>query len=139
MEEHHDHKECLQALRPIRDTLDIISGKWKLQIIISVSAGNRRFTEIRKSIPKLTPKVLAKELKELEQNGLIERIVTESYPVIIEYFPTDYTSTLDQVVTSLQDWGENHRRHIFGTTRTPAEKSKVTETTNEQHKIISSK
>ncbi|MBP1168015.1 DNA-binding HxlR family transcriptional regulator [Chryseobacterium sp. PvR013] len=139
MEEYHDHKECLQALRPIRDTLDIISGKWKLQIIISVNAGNRRFTEIRKSIPKLTPKVLAKELKELEQNGLIERIVTESYPVIIEYFPTDYTSTLDQVVTSLQDWGENHRRHIFGTTHTPAEKSKVTETTNEQNKIISSK
>ena len=113
MGKHHDHQDCLQALRPIRDTLDVISGKWKLQIIISVNAGNRRFTEIQRSIPKLTPKVLAKELKELEQNGLIERVITEGYPILIEYFPTDYTQTLDQVVESLQYWGENHRQHIF--------------------------
>ncbi|OOG17942.1 transcriptional regulator [Sphingobacterium sp. CZ-UAM] len=114
MGKHHDHQDCLQALRPIRDTLDVISGTWKLQIIISVNAGNRRFTEIQRSIPKLTPKVLAKELKELEQNGLIERTITEGYPILIEYFPTDYAHTLDQVVESLQYWGENHRRHIFG-------------------------
>ncbi|WP_293946991.1 MULTISPECIES: winged helix-turn-helix transcriptional regulator [unclassified Sphingobacterium] len=113
MGKHHDHQDCLQALRPIRDTLDVISGKWKLQIIISVNAGNKRFTEIQRSIPKLTPKVLAKELKELEQNGLIERVITEGYPILIEYFPTDYTQTLDQVVESLQYWGENHRQHIF--------------------------
>ena len=113
MGKHHDHQDCLQALRPIRDTLDVISGKWKLQIIISVNAGNRRFTEIQRSIPKLTPKVLAKELKELEQNGLIERVITEGYPILIEYFPTDYTQTLDQVVESLQYWGKNHRQHIF--------------------------
>lgn len=118
MEKKHDHKDCLQALRPIRDTLDVISGKWKLQIIISLEAGNRRFNEIQRSIPKLTPKVLAKELKELEQNGLIRRVITQDYPVLIEYFPTDYTATLDQVVISLQNWGENHRKHIFGAAQT---------------------
>lgn len=120
MKKQNNHKDCLQALRPIRDTLDIISGKWKLQIIISLNAGNRRFTEIQRSIPKLTPKVLAKELKELEQNGLLTRVVTEDYPILIEYFPTDYTSTLSDVVESLQLWGENHRKHIFGSTTGPA-------------------
>ena len=118
MKQKHDHKDCLQALRPIRDTLDVISGKWKLQIIISLEAGNRRFNEIQRSIPKLTPKVLAKELKDLEQNGLIKRVITQEYPVLIEYLPTDYTATLDQVVISLQNWGENHRKHIFGTVQT---------------------
>lgn len=115
MEKQHNHKDCMQALKPVRDTLDVINGKWKLQIIISLNAGNKRFTEIERSIPKLTSKVLAKELKELEQNGLVERIVKDTYPVSIEYYPTQYTNTLHPVVESLKDWGENHRKHIFGT------------------------
>ncbi|MCT2408893.1 helix-turn-helix transcriptional regulator [Chryseobacterium antibioticum] len=115
MEKQHNHKDCMQALKPVRDTLDVINGKWKLQIIISLNAGNKRFTEIERSIPKLTSKVLAKELKELEQNGLVERIVKDTYPVSIEYYPTRYTKTLHPVVESLKDWGENHRKHIFGT------------------------
>lgn len=115
MEKQHNHKDCMQALKPVRDTLDVINGKWKLQIIISLNAGNKRFTEIERSIPKLTSKVLAKELKELEQNGLVERIVKDTYPVSIEYCPTQYTKTLHPVVESLKDWGENHRKHIFGT------------------------
>lgn len=114
MKKQHNHKECTQALKPVRDTLDVISGKWKLLIIISLNAGNKRFTEIERSIPKLTSKVLAKELKELEQNGLIERVVKDTYPVTIEYLPTEYTNTLQPVVESLKAWGENHRQHIFG-------------------------
>ena len=114
MEKKHNHKECTQILMPVRDTLDVISGKWKLQIIISLNHGNRRFTEIERSIPKLTSKVLAKELRELEQNGLVQRIVKDTYPVSIEYLPTEHTKTLHTVVESLKDWGENHRKHIFG-------------------------
>jgi DNA-binding HxlR family transcriptional regulator len=121
MEKQHSHKDCMQALKPVRDTLDVINGKWKLQIIISLNAGNKRFTEIERSIPKLTSKVLAKELKELEQNNLVERVVKDTYPVSIEYLPTEHTKTLFPVVESLKDWGENHRKHIFGS---PAETEK---------------
>ncbi|WP_034752094.1 winged helix-turn-helix transcriptional regulator [Chryseobacterium daeguense] len=121
MEKKHNHKDCMKALKPVRDTLDVINGKWKLQIIISLDAGNKRFTEIERSIPKLTSKVLAKELRELEQNGLVERVVKDTYPVSIEYFPTEHTKTLHTVVASLKDWGENHRKHIFGS---PAEAEK---------------
>jgi DNA-binding HxlR family transcriptional regulator len=56
---------CLETVKPVRDTLDVINGKWKLPIIISISVGNDRFTDIQESIPGITPKVLAKELKEL--------------------------------------------------------------------------
>ncbi|MBK1895917.1 helix-turn-helix transcriptional regulator [Chryseobacterium sp. YIM B02567] len=121
----------MQALRPVQDTLDVINGKWKLQIIISLNAGNKRFTEIERSIPKLTSKVLAKELKELEQNGLLERVVKDTYPVSIEYLPTEYTKTLHPVVESLGNWGKNHRQHIFGAT---VEKDKGTDCNGEKAK-----
>jgi DNA-binding HxlR family transcriptional regulator len=124
MEKQHNHKDCMHALKPVQDTLDVINGKWKLQIIISLNAGNKRFTEIERSIPKLTSKVLAKELKELEQNNLVDRVVKDTYPVSIEYLPTEHTKTLFPVVESLKNWGENHRKHIFGS---PAEVEKNSE------------
>jgi len=58
--------ECLDTVKPVRDALEVINGKWKLAIIISIGVGNDRFTDIQDSIPGITPKVLAKELRELE-------------------------------------------------------------------------
>jgi len=52
-----EHKECLFSLIPIRDTLDIIGGKWKILILISIMEGNKHFREIERSIPKLSTKV----------------------------------------------------------------------------------
>src|SRR5688500_660807 len=49
---------CLDTVKPVRDALEVFNGKWKLSIIISVSAGNERFTDIQESIPGITPKVL---------------------------------------------------------------------------------
>ncbi|WP_256013728.1 winged helix-turn-helix transcriptional regulator [Desertivirga xinjiangensis] len=80
-----EHNECLDTIKPVRDALDVINGKWKLAVIISIGVGNDRFTDIQESIPGITPKVLAKELKELEQHQLIKRIITESYPIKISY------------------------------------------------------
>ena len=104
---------CIDTIRPVRDTLDIISGKWKLPIIISVSIGNNRFTDIQDSIPGITPKVLSKELKELEQNKLIKRIITEDYPVKITYEATEHAATLNPIIYALKDWGLLHRSQLF--------------------------
>lgn len=108
------YTSCIDTVKPVRDALDIISGKWKLPIIISVSVGNERFTDIQNSIPGITPKVLAKELKELEQNELISRVVTADYPVKISYKAEPYADTLTPVIYALKDWGENHRKKLFG-------------------------
>ncbi len=104
---------CIDTVRPVRDALDIISGKWKLPIIISVSVGNERFTDIQNSIPGITPKVLAKELKELEQNKLISRTVTADYQVKISYKAEPYADTLTPIIYALKEWGENHREKVF--------------------------
>ena len=107
------YASCIETVRPVRDALDILSGKWKLPIIISVSVGNERFTDIQDSIPGITPKVLAKELKELEQNKLISRVVTADYPVKITYKPEPYADTLTPIIYALKEWGENHRKNVF--------------------------
>lgn len=106
--------ECLDTVKPVRDALDVINGKWKLPIIISVGVGNDRFTDIQDSISGITPKVLAKELKELEQHKLIKRIITEGYPVKISYYLEPYADTLTPIIYSLKDWGVNHRKKIIG-------------------------
>jgi DNA-binding HxlR family transcriptional regulator len=102
------HCECLDTVHPVRHALDVLSGKWKLLIIISIGAGNDRFTDIQESIPGITPKVLAKDLKELEQHQLIKRIITEGSPVKISYELDDYAETLKPVIYALKDWGQNH-------------------------------
>lgn len=101
-------------MMPVRDALDVISGKWKLQIIISIQSGNKRFREIERSIPKITSKVLAKELKDLEEHQLIKRTVYDESPVLVEYTPTPYSESLQDVIMALQKWGMNHRKKILG-------------------------
>jgi DNA-binding HxlR family transcriptional regulator len=103
----------LDTVQPVRDALDVVNGKWKLPIIVSVGIGNDRFTDIQESIPGITPKVLAKELKELEEHKLIKRTVIDGYPVRIVYTAEAYADTLTPVVYALKEWGLNHRRKIF--------------------------
>jgi DNA-binding HxlR family transcriptional regulator len=110
--EKRNHAECLSSLQPIRDALEVINGKWKLQIIISISSGNKRFREIERSIPKITSKVLAKELKDLEGHQLLKRSVHDTVPVLVEYELTPYADSLDKVIQSLHEWGVNHRKKL---------------------------
>lgn len=86
----------MSALLPVRDTLDVIGGKWKLLILISIWEGNKHFREIERSIPKLSTKVLSKELKDLEENQLITRTVLNGFPVRTEYMPTEHSKTLEK-------------------------------------------
>ncbi|MGH2623896.1 MAG: winged helix-turn-helix transcriptional regulator, partial [Sphingobacterium sp.] len=70
--------------------------------------------DIQESIPGITPKVLAKELKELAQNHLIRRHVIEGYPVKTLYKLEPYADTLTPIIYVLKDWGLNHRIKIMG-------------------------
>ncbi len=108
------HGKCLSQMLPVRDALDVISGKWKMMILISIIHGNKRFREIERSIPKITSKVLAKELKDLEEHQLIKRTIYDDYPVLIEYTTTEYVKSLEKVMKQLHIWGVNHRKKMFG-------------------------
>ncbi|WP_343673171.1 helix-turn-helix domain-containing protein [Chitinophaga sp.] len=110
-------EDCLSLMLSVRDALDVINGKWKLLIIISLVNGNKRFREIERSIPKISSKVLAKELKDLEDHKLIKRTAYDGTPVLVEYTATEYVNTLENVILELYAWGQNHRQKIIGKTQ----------------------
>jgi DNA-binding HxlR family transcriptional regulator len=99
-------------MKYIHDTLYVISGKWKMLIIVSLRNGNTRYREIAKSIPKITFRMLSKELKEMELNKLVSRTVRDDIPVVIEYQLTEYAKTLWPILTEMINWGKNHRKEI---------------------------
>jgi len=109
-----NHSECTEMILPVRDALDILSGKWKLPIIISLSFGNKRFKQIAKEIPNITDKMLSKELRDLEMNQLVKRTVYDSVPVMVEYSMTSYGKSLEKVIEELRKWGIQHRKRIIG-------------------------
>ena len=111
--EHLNSTECTKQLLPVKDALDILSGKWKLQIIMSLTFGKKRFKQIQNEIPGLTPKMLSKELKELEINELAIRHVYDSSPVAIEYELTAYGKTLKPLIGELHKWGAKHRKRVI--------------------------
>lgn len=114
---HKNPEECSKAIIPVRDALDILSGKWKLPIIISLMFGNKRFSQMAKQIPGITDKMLSKELRELEMNELIKRTVYDSVPVVVEYSMTPYGRTLEKLIEELQSWGCKHRKRIMDKNR----------------------
>lgn len=107
-----EEKRFQDKIKAIQDTMYVLGGKWKLPIILSVYSGNKRFNDISNSIPKITNRVLSKELKHLEENLLIKRTVIDDYPIRIEYSVTDYSFGLEEVVAPMESWGKKHKKKI---------------------------
>lgn len=104
--------QCSTALQGMQDTLYVLSGKWKLPIILALREGNRRFGELQKAVKGIAAKVLSHELKELEANGFLKRTVHSTMPVTVEYELTPYSDSLNEVIHALVTWGINHRKHM---------------------------
>lgn len=102
-----------QFVLAINDTLDVISGKWKLPIIGSLLYGNKRFKDLERDVAGITPRMLSKELKSLEVNGIVKRIVYDSIPVRIEYRLTKSGNSLHKVIEPMVAWGLQHRKDVF--------------------------
>lgn len=111
--EEREHLKCLGLILPVSDAINTLSGKWKLPIIISLQFGNKRFSEIAKDIPKITDRMLSKELRDLEMNKLIKRTVYDTVPVVVEYSLTEYGESLDDIISELYKWGTRHRKKIM--------------------------
>lgn len=106
--------ECAEWIVPVRDALEVLYGRWKLPIIISLTFGPKRFKQIMSEIPGLGDKSLSKELKELENDQLITRKVFDSFPPRVEYAITAHGRSLEKVIDELRDWGKEHRKKIIG-------------------------
>jgi len=123
----HDQKSeaCLQSIAAIRDTLYVLSGKWKLPIIVALSGGAMRFKDLQRSLEEITPKILSKELKELELNEFVTRTVYATSPVTVEYALTKYSESLDSIIEEMRDWGLQHRKRLMNSSRKSKKKDLV--------------
>jgi len=101
-----------EGVAGIRDALYVLNGKWKLPLLFTLSQGPARFKELQRLLGDITPKILSKELKELELNEFVVRTVYSTVPVTVTYQLTPYSQSLRRVLDELKDWGIHHRRRI---------------------------
>lgn len=104
---------CKSVIGSVQDALYVLNGKWKLLVIAALRDGPRRFGEIERAIEGITPKVLSKELKELELNEFVERKVYNTIPVQVTYELTPYSDSLREIINALSAWGEQHKKTIL--------------------------
>ncbi|MFZ2282701.1 MAG: helix-turn-helix domain-containing protein [Lutibacter sp.] len=108
-------KKCSgEFVLAINDTMNVLNGKWKLPIIGSLLYGKKRFKELEREIPKITPRMLSKELKDLEINSIITRTVQSTIPVMVEYELSASGRSLNAVLDAMITWGKQHRERVIG-------------------------
>jgi DNA-binding HxlR family transcriptional regulator len=107
--------QCRRELKAIQDTMDILSGKWKISIMSCLRFGKKRFMDLQREVEGIGPKMLSKELQDLEMNALVKRNVLNTKPVIIEYEITAYGQTLNPIIHEMSSWGMQHRKKILST------------------------
>jgi DNA-binding HxlR family transcriptional regulator len=103
---------CQYELMAARDALEVIQGKWRIPIVISLTYGTKRFGEIHRDIPDISPKMLSQELKALELNQLVSRQLHDSMPVTVEYSLTPLGMSLKNLLVELRVWGKHFRTEI---------------------------
>lgn len=92
--------------------LELIGGKWKGPIIWWVKDGPKRFNELKRLMPEITPRTLTKQLREMVKDGLVERNQFEEIPPRVEYSATKLCLSLVPLLDSLSAWGRSHQKTI---------------------------
>ena len=100
----------------MRDSLDVWGGKWKTTILIYLSRNREDrncFMQIRRDVEGISANMLSKELRDLEMNMLVKRIVHDTKPVTVEYAITEHGKTFVPIVEAMIRWGIRHRKIIM--------------------------
>lgn len=107
---------CEGGLTAVADALYVIGGKWNIPIVMALGNGPLRFTELKRAVVGISPRVLSRELKEMEFNGFLKRNVYPDMPALVEYELLPYSYTIESVVRSLSEWGLMHRKRMMAVT-----------------------
>jgi DNA-binding HxlR family transcriptional regulator len=101
--EYHCHMEL---------TLEMIGGKWKSLIVWHLAEKTLRFSELKKTLPNITQKMLTQQLRKLEEDGLVKRFIYTQIPPKVEYSLTDDGKTLLPILNSMYQWGINYIKQV---------------------------
>lgn len=102
-EEKKDLESILDC--PLHAAINVIGGKWKTIILYVLDDHTMRFGELKKSIPKITQKMLTQQLRELEADGLVTRVIYSEVPPKVEYNLTKFAKELRPILSQLCEWG----------------------------------
>ncbi|MCI0920046.1 winged helix-turn-helix transcriptional regulator [Sphingobacterium rhinopitheci] len=112
----NDPPACTGNLLAMRDTLEVLGGKWKLLILhylITRDGESNSFKEMERNIVGISAKMLSKELKSLEENKLIHREEMNTKPKTVQYSITMYGRGAADIIDSLVEWGRKHRLELL--------------------------
>lgn len=90
---------------PVERTLNVIGGKWTILILRDLFNGTRRFGELRRSLDGVSPKTLSLRLRELEAQGIVERVIYAEVPPRVEYSLTEKGKSLQPILDQMRAWG----------------------------------
>lgn len=102
------HTDYVRPACPVEATLELIGGKWKGIVLYYLLDGRIRFTDLKRKIGCVTQRMLTKQLRELESDGLVKRIVYAEVPPRVEYELTEEGTSLRPILTVLKEWGETY-------------------------------
>lgn len=100
--------EEIETICPSDVFLQVIKGKCKTTLIALIKKGRNRFSEMIKTLPTISARMLAKQLDELEKDGIITRKVFAEVPIRVEYYLTQYGESLYPIVSDMRKWGYRH-------------------------------
>jgi DNA-binding HxlR family transcriptional regulator len=92
--------------------LFVLGGKWKPLILFHLAHGTRRYGELRRAIGSVSDKVLIQQLKELQADGIIDRVDFGEIPPKVEYSLTTFGKTLGKALAPLCEWGTRHSSNV---------------------------
>ncbi|MEQ9448858.1 MAG: helix-turn-helix domain-containing protein [Rhodospirillaceae bacterium] len=97
---------------PVELTLGVLSGRWKVMVIHQLMEGTKRFNQLQRELSGITHRTLAKQLREMEASGLIERKDYKEIPPRVEYSLSPLGHTLKGILASMHEWAERHGHKV---------------------------
>lgn len=97
---------------PVETTLTLIGDKWKVLILRDLLTGTKRFGELKRSVGKVSQKVLTAQLRAMEESGLLTRKVYAEVPPRVEYSLTELGLSLRPILDAMQTWGEGYKARL---------------------------
>lgn len=106
--------QCQSRILAIKDAMEILSGKWKFHILGTLLLNDKmRFMDLLREIEGIAPKMLSKELQDMEMNQLITRTVIDTKPITVEYALTAAGRTVSPLIDELAGWGAAYRHTLY--------------------------
>ncbi|WP_083713183.1 helix-turn-helix domain-containing protein [Brachybacterium sp. P6-10-X1] len=97
---------------PVEVAVSVLGGTWKLTVVKHLLQGTRRFNELGRLLPLANTRTLTRQLRELEEDGIVRRTDHHEVPPRVDYALTDLGHSLEDLVAAMDEWGAAFARHL---------------------------